>query len=395
MRRPRSGGRRLAGLLLVLALLPGAAHGQGALSALQTDVDLIASRARPSVVTVYARRVQQPDRGRGRPLEPRVRTRVGSGVAVGESIILTTASVVLSADRVFIETANGLQVEAQIGGVDAVYNVALLRVPDLRLPTLSFAAGRPPQIGDWVIALGTTYRGQPTQTVGNVVYRHREPHFSLLQLTNMVYPGNSGGAALNTRGELIGIVQGDLGMPTLVSSADGGGRPAGASFILPAEVIRPVYESLLASGRLPHGWLGVTARAGVVESESEAGVQVPIGALVESVVAGGPADRLGIRRGDLIVAFERNRVEYPEQLARWVAGTRPGKTVDLVWVHDDLQRTGQAMLTESREVLPAWALSDRAGGGGSPARMADLERQIHRLNRELKLLKGQGAAAPR
>ena len=324
-----------------------------------------------------------------------MRTRVGSGVAVGESIILTTASVVLSADRVFIETANGLQVEAQIGGVDAVYNVALLRVPDLRLPTLSFAAGRPPQIGDWVIALGTTYRGQPTQTVGNVVYRHREPHFSLLQLTNMVYPGNSGGAALNTRGELIGIVQGDLGMPTLVSSADGGGRPAGASFILPAEVIRPVYESLLASGRLPHGWLGVTARAGVVESESEAGVQVPIGALVESVVAGGPADRLGIRRGDLIVAFERNRVEYPEQLARWVAGTRPGKTVDLVWVHDDLQRTGQAMLTESREVLPAWALSDRAGGGGSPARMADLERQIHRLNRELKLLKGQGAAAPR
>ena len=363
MRRMRSGERCLAGLLFAstLALAPVGSSAQGTLAALQTDVDQIAARARPSLVTVYSRREETLPRGHGKPVERRLQTRVGSGVAIGESDILTTASVVLSAERVFIETANGLQVEAQISGVDPVFNVALLRVPDLRLPTLPFIDARPGQIGDWVILMGTTYQAQPTQSVGNIAYRHDEPHFSLLQLTNLVYPGNSGGAAINTRGELIGIVQGDLGMPIL----DGGSaerRPSGTSFVLPIEVIRPVYESLRTLGRLPHGWLGVTARAGVVQSETAAGLDVPIGALVESVVSGGPADQVGIRSGDLIVAFEGNRVEYPEQLARWVAGTRPGLAVELVWVHDDLQRVGHVALAESREALPPWAVRENRAG---------------------------------
>jgi C-terminal processing protease CtpA/Prc len=125
---------------------------------------------------------------------------------------------------------------------------------------------------------------------------------------------------------------------------------------------------------------------------------VPIGALVESVSAGGPAERIGIRRGDLIVAFERNRVEYPEQLARWVAATRPGETVDLVWVHDELQRTGKVALSESNERLPLWAVSESGGAAGSrgtPNRVAELERQIHRLNRELEMFKNQGSGTPR
>ena len=397
MRRPRSGGHALAGALLAGLLIsaPSGARAQGTLTALQTDVDQIALRARPSMVTIYARREQVLQRGRGRPPERRLQTRVGSGVAVGESAILTTASVVLAADRVFIETANGLQVEARIVGVDPVYNVALLQVPDLRLPTLPFADARAAQIGDWVILMGTTYRAQPTQSVGNIAYRHREPHFSLLQLTNLAYPGNSGGAALNTRGELIGIVQGDLGMPQLGGGeAEGERRPGGASFVLPVEVIRPVYESLRTTGRVPHGWMGVTARAGVVQSETEAGLEVPIGALVESIAPDSPAEQLGLRRGDLIVAFEGTRVEYPEQLARWVAGTRPGTSVDVVWVHDELQRTGRVLLSESREALPPWAVTESGPGSarrGGTNRMADLEREVQRMHREMELLKSQGS----
>src|SRR5262249_6932615 len=142
---------------------------------------------------------------------PRIHTRVGSGVAMREDEVITTASVVSGAEHVSIRTDNGLECEATLVGIDPIYNLAVLRVSEIRLPPLRFSEGPPPGAGDWVITLGTSYRGQPTQSVGNVAFRERDPRFGTLQLTNVVYPGNSGGAALDTRGELVGIVQGDLG----------------------------------------------------------------------------------------------------------------------------------------------------------------------------------------
>ncbi len=378
------------------AAAPGAVLAQSTLSALQTDVDAIASRARPSVLTVYAQRTVSVPRARGGSATGRLHTRVGSGVAIDENTVLTTASVVLGAERVVVRTINGLQVGAQLAGLDPVFNLALLRVPELRLPPLKLEAGRPVQIGDWVIALGTSYRGQPTQSVGTVAYRYREPRFSLLQLTNTVYPGNSGGAALNTHGDLIGLVEGDLGAPELgTGGPDSERRPGGMSFVLPIETILPVVQSLQREGRVAHGYLGVSTRVAVVESDTQQGLRVPIGALVERVVPQSPADRLGLRSGDLIVAFDHERVEYPEQLARWVAGTRPGAAVDLVWVREEIQRTGRAALSESPEAIPEWAIRVSASDNRSPGRIAELERQIQRLNRELELLKLEGAASPR
>jgi serine protease Do len=374
---------------LAVLFLAAAARAQGALSALQTDVDQISSRARPCVVAVFAQRTVVRASRTSRQPERRPFVRVGSGVAVEESAVLTTASVVLGAERVVVRTLNGLQVEAQLVGMDPIFNVALLRVPELRLPILRFAQ-KPAQVGDWVIALGTSYRAQPTQSVGTIAYRYREPRTSLLQLTNTVYPGNSGGAALNDRGELVGIVQGELGSPDLGSGGgDAERRPGGMSFIQPIEQVRPVYESLKRLGRMPHGFLGVSTRAEVVQSETD-NARVPLGAKVESVKTGGPADRVGLRRGDLIVAFERERVEYPEQLARWVAATRPGTLVSLVWVHDGIERTGRVSLGESPSVLPEWALGEpRLGVGGNASRISDLERQIQALRDEIDRLKSR------
>ena len=214
-RRDRSTGRGwVAALALAASLIttlagPAPLRAQSTLSALQTDVDQIARRARPSVVTVFAQR-SVADRGATRATPPRVLTRVGSGVAIEDSRILTTASVVLGAERLAVRTANGLEADARLVGVDPISNVAVLDVPSLRLPVLRLAADHPAEIGDWVVSLGTSYRAQPTQSVGNVAYRHHEPHLTLLQLTNTVYPGNSGAAAVNTQGDLVGLVQGAL-----------------------------------------------------------------------------------------------------------------------------------------------------------------------------------------
>ena len=145
---------------------------------------------------------------------------------------------------------------------------------------------------------------------------------------------------------------------------------------MPIQQVWPVYQSLKRDGRMRHGYLGVSTRAEVVQSEID-NAEVALGARVESVQAGGPAARVGLRPRDLIVGFERERVEYPEQLARWVAETPPGTAVTLVWAHGDERRSGRVSLAESHDSLPAWALgglrwapvpSPAPASGGGPRR---------------------------
>lgn len=386
--RRRSGWPGAAIVLALAVLATSEAGAQGTLSALQTDMDQIARRARPSVVTVIAQRDVVRKATPATAAEKRQRTRVGSGVAVEANGILTTASVVMGADRVIVRTANGIQVDGEVVGLDPIFNLALVRVPTLRLPTLRFGSPRDAEVGSWVISLGTSYRAQPTQSVGNVAYRYREPHQSLLQLTNTVYPGNSGAAALSPRGELVGIVQGELSPPEPADrDPEGERRPGGASFVLPVEIVRPLFESLRSSGRIPHGFLGVRTRAASVRAP-ESGKPTPIGALVESVVAGGPAERAGVHPGDLIVAYEGERVEYPEQLARWVAATPPGTAVELVWVRDETGQNGKAVLGESPDVIPQWVTRDLdSESDAPPVRISELEKEIRRLSDELSRIK--------
>ncbi len=395
MRTTGDAGRR--GIWLRLALLIGLAalvstgshetRAQGTLSAIETDVDQIVRAARPSVVTVFAQRTVKRRKVRESASELRTATRVGSGVAVEDDRILTTASVVVDAEHVFVRTTNGLQVEAQVTGIDPISNLALLHVTDIRLPALHFAAVRSTQEGEWVMAIGTSHLNVGvTQSVGTVSYQHREPRLAMLQLSNPVVPGYSGGAALNARGELIGIVQGELS-PVETASGQYDSRSSG-TFVLPSEIVRPIYESLKSEGRVRHGYLGVSTRAASVESSTRgADDRVPIGALVENVQAGGPAALAGLKHGDLIVGFDRVRVEFPTQLARWVAASTPRSTVELVWVRDEIAQTAKVTLTQSPDDFPSWARAAAVREDAPGSRIEDLERQIQHLNRQVKRLK--------
>src|SRR5437867_7393835 len=223
--------RAAAALTLLLLLLwptPGL-RAQGALSAIQTDVDVIARKSRPSVVTVVAR----SEAG----ARTRATTRVGSGIAVSQDEVLTSASVVGDARRVWVRTANNLRLEAILVGSDPVSNLALLRVPGVRLPVLTAAIARPVRVGDWVIAVGTS-RDNPdhiTHSLGSVVYRHRDPRLPLMQLTNLVYPGFSGAAVVDVRGDLVGLLQGERDSDTPAGTPQGQPPSTGQSFMLPWE----------------------------------------------------------------------------------------------------------------------------------------------------------------
>ena len=216
-----------------------------------------------------------------------------------------------------------------------------------------------------------------------------------MQLTNVVYPGFSGAAVVNARGELAGLLQGQLDPESQQGISLGERLPTGMSFMLPVESLRPAFLALEREGRVRYAYLGVSTRGVSVESETHKGTSVPLGAEVLDVVPGGPAARAGLQRGDLIVAFEDVPVEYPAQLARWVAASTPGTTVQLVWARDEIQQQGRALLTESPTSQPEWAergpVAENTAAPASPTRIADLERQIERLNRELARLKGSSA----
>jgi serine protease Do len=385
-------------LLGLAVAIPGSApiaRAQPPLSALPVDVDVVTRGARSSVVTILAQRSVEDTGPRAKPNARRVHTRVGSGVAVEPDEILTTASVILGAERITVRASNGIQSPAEIVGLDEVFNLALLRVSAMRLPPRRFADQRPPQMGDWVIALGTSYGGGFTQSLGYVAYRYNEPRTALLQTTNTVAPGNSGGVALNAVGDIIGIIQGELGPPDPLVAPGAEDRPAqGVSFILPLDVVRPIYEILRREHRVRHGYLGVSASAASVPSSSDPEQRVPIGARIEAVVPGSPADLAGLRVGDLVVGFDWDRVEYPTQLARWVTVTRPGARVSLKWVRGDTLVSGKVALTESPHSTPQWLAQGAVSGAPAP-RIEDLEQRIRRLNRQLERLKGQAAPAPR
>jgi len=382
--------RLLVALAATLVLAAPAARAQGTLSALETDVDVILATTRPSVVTVV--NVRDLDAHK-----PGAAARVGSGVAVSENEILTTASVVEGARQIWVRTSNRLQLRAVLVGADPIANIALLRIPGVELPPLRFATSRPVRVGDWVIAVGTArdVHDRSAHSLGTVLFRHRDPRLPLWQLSNAVYPGLGGAAVVSARGELVGLLQGELD-PASDGAGAADGAAANASFMLGADDLRNEYLQLRRDGRVRYGWLGVTTRAVSVASESEAGATVPLGVEVLEVAANGPAARAGLRRRDLIVAFEGVPVEDPMQLARWVTASPPGSAVRMVWVRDDLRRDGRPVLAESPAAVPQWATSVPVaavvpGGAPSGTRIADLERRIERMNRELQRLRSSSA----
>lgn len=249
----------------------------------------------------------------------------GSGVVIDrQGLVLTNAHVVEQVEQVNVTLASGEQRDGEVIGRDPVTDLALVRLKGNALPPAArLGDSEALEVGDWAIALGTPYGLERTVTLGIVSSLHRnisslgfsDKRLDLIQTDAAINPGNSGGPLVNAEGRVIGI-------NTLVRSGPG----AGLGFAIPINLARRVAEQLQVSGEVVHPYLGVqlialTARIAREHNEDpNALVELPerAGALVQSVLPNSPAQRAGLRRGDLVIQAGDVPIADPQDLLQQV-----------------------------------------------------------------------------
>lgn len=321
--------------LLAIALLPLMASAQR-LPASQAEIDLsfapLVRQASPAVVNVYSERTVSRQMT---PMEqfffgrvPQKQNSLGSGVIVGsDGVIVTNNHVIEGADSFRVVLHDRREYDAELVLADERTDLAVLKIDTEgdALPTLPYADTRAAQVGDLVLAIGNPFGVGQTVTSGIISATARtdvgiSDYAFFLQTDAAVNPGNSGGALVNTKGELVGV-------NTAIYSRSGGSN--GIGFAIPAEMVKRVVDAAVNEGTFVRPWLGLAAQSVSFDIAKAQGLTRPVGVMVTEVYDDGPADKAGLRRGDLVTAIDGREV-FDEKGLKFLAAIRnPGETADL------------------------------------------------------------------
>jgi Do/DeqQ family serine protease len=313
----------------------------------------IVARVAPAVVTVRSeQRVRQTrdffseQFGRGIPIPQPRRGGLGSGVIVNnEGYILTNHHVIEGADRVRVELTDRRTFDAKVVGSDEASDLAVLKIDASNLPAVPLGDSEAVNVGDVVLALGNPLGVGQTVTMGIISAKGRATGLGdgsfedFLQTDAPINSGNSGGALVNTRGELVGI-------NSQILSPSGGN--IGIGFSIPVNMARSVMDALVKDGEVRRGRLGVTVQQ--VTSDIAEGLKLDsvAGALVNSVDANSPADRAGLQPGDVISAINGKAVVDSNELRNRIALLGPDAKVELTITRDGKSRNVGATLEQLR-----------------------------------------------
>lgn len=245
---------------------------------------------------------------------------LGSGFVVsGDGYILTNAHVVDGADEVTVRLTDKREFKAKIIGADKRTDVALIKIEASGLPVVKLGDPAQLKVGEWVVAIGSPFGFDNSVTAGIVSAKGRslpqENYVPFIQTDVAINPGNSGGPLFNMRGEVVGI-------NSQIYSRSGGYM--GVSFAIPIDVAMDIQSQLRASGKVSRGRLGVVIQEVSKELADSLGLARPMGAVVNSVEKGGPAEKAGVEAGDVILKFDGKAINSSADLPRLVAATRPG-----------------------------------------------------------------------
>ncbi len=262
----------------------------------------------------------------GKKVNPKLprqkQTGMGSGVIINPNgTILTNNHVIEDADLIKVRLANDKEYIAKIVGTDKLADVAVIKLMDAQsnLPIIPLGNSDLLRIGEWVVAVGNPYGLSQTVTTGIISAKGRKntginSYENFLQTDAAINPGNSGGALVNLQGELIGI-------NTAIYSRSGGYQ--GIGFAIPINMAKKIMEDLIRDGEVTRGWLGVSIQSVEKELAEALNLQEHNGALVNGVVANGPAANAGIKSGDVIVKIDNEVIDDASDLLNRVALLNP------------------------------------------------------------------------
>ena len=300
-----------------------------------------AAKSRPSVVNVFtSKEVRAPrspfmddpvfrrffgERFKQDSRPQRV-SNLGSGVIVSQDgYILTNHHVVEAADEIQVALADGETMDAKVVGTDPETDLAVLKVEHKALPAVAFATPENLHVGDVVLAIGNPFGVGQTVTMGIVSALGRS-HLGIntfenyIQTDAAINPGNSGGALVDSAGNLVGI-------NTAIFSRTGGNL--GIGFAIPVSIVRQVMGQIIQHGAVTRGWVGIEVQEITPEIAESFGLKSTNGALIAGVLRGGPADRSGIRPGDVLVAVGEKPVMDSTSLLSLIAALPPGQVAQL------------------------------------------------------------------
>ncbi|HEU4375938.1 MAG TPA: Do family serine endopeptidase [Telluria sp.] len=261
---------------------------------------------------------------------------LGSGVIVSpDGYILTNNHVVEAADEIEVVLADGRKAPARIVGTDPETDLAVIRIAAKNLPVIVLGHAELARVGDVVLAIGNPFGVGQTVTMGiiSAVGRnnlHINQFENFIQTDAAINFGNSGGALIDTSGNLIGI-------NSAIYSQTGGS--VGIGFAIPVTTAKSVMEEIIKTGQVVRGWIGIESQDITPELADSFGLARQSGAIIAGVVRGGPADRAGIRPGDILLTVQGKPVGDTNQMLGLIAQLVPGKTAQMTVMRKNRQAT--------------------------------------------------------
>ncbi|MEL6827718.1 MAG: Do family serine endopeptidase [Pseudomonadota bacterium] len=353
-------------VLVIMSPLYGSASAQGfwekAVPETQAEIELsyapLVKQVSPAVVNIYTkktvqRRLSMRERMYGRQQggsdSRSVQNSLGSGVIMGQDgVIVTNNHVIEGADEIIIVLSDRREYPAELILADERTDLAVLRIDTdgAPLPKLGYADTRGVEVGDLVLAVGNPFGVGQTVTTGIISATARtdvgvSDYAFFLQTDAAVNPGNSGGALVNTRGDLVGI-------NTAIFSRSGGSN--GIGFAIPSEMVKRVVDAAVNEGTIVRPWLGLKGQSVTFDIAKAQGLDRPLGVIVSEVYEDGPADLAGLRRGDLVLTIDDREV-FDERGLKFLAATKsPGEDVAL-----NVLRGGSEQIINARLAPPPGA----------------------------------------